>query len=198
MDTGFVAPTIAILGAGQMGMALARRWVESDHRVFLGSRNVPRAQELSAALGPNACGTSYREAAMSAQVIVLAIPPHALLDVVRDLAAVLREKILVDCSGAPGPVTWEDRNVRTSLAEHVADGAPGARVIKALTTIPFATIEMERYPPVKALYCGDDDMAKRTIHRLIEELHLEPIDAGVLSEARLFEYYASHALWNAS
>jgi 8-hydroxy-5-deazaflavin:NADPH oxidoreductase len=194
---GLAEPTIGILGAGQMGLALARRWVESDHRVFLGSRNLPRVQELSATLGPNACGASYQQAAVCGQVIVLAIPPHALLEVVRDLAELLQDKVLLDCSGSVGPMTWEDRNTRASLAEQVADCAPGARVIKALTTIPSSTITSERYPPVKALYCGDDDRAKRTVRRLIEELELEPIDAGALSEARLFEYYASHAEWRA-
>jgi len=198
MDLGPVEPTIGILGAGQMGLALARRWVASDHRVFLGSRNLPRVQELSAALGPNACGASYQEAAAAAQVVVFTMPPHALLDVVRDLADLLGDKILLDCSGAAEPVTWENRNTRVSLAEQVAGCAPGARVIKALTTIPSATIDMERYPPVKALYCGDDDGAKSTVHRLIKELELEPIDAGALREARLFEYYASRAQWNAS
>jgi len=182
-----------------MGLALARRWVENDHRVFLGSRNLPRVQELSATLGPNACGTSYQQAAASGQVIVLTVPAHALLDVVRDLAELLQDKILVDCSGAVGPVTWEARNTRASLAEQIADCAPGARVIKALTTIPSSTIALvERYPPVKALYCGDDDIAKSTVRCLIEELELEPIDAGALSEARLFEYYASRSEWNAS
>jgi 8-hydroxy-5-deazaflavin:NADPH oxidoreductase len=198
MDPGLVEPTIGILGAGQMGFALARRWVENDHRVFLGSRNLPRVQELSAALGPNACGTSYQEAAASGEVIVLAMPPHVLLDIVRDLAKVFQNKILLDCSGSAGPVSWEDRNTRASLAEQVAECAPGAHVIKALTTIPSSTLALvERYPPVKALYCGDDDIAKSTVRRLIEELELEPIDAGALSEARLFEYYASHAEWNA-
>jgi len=198
MDMGFAEPTIGILGAGQMGMALARRWVASDHCVFLGSRNIPRVQELSATLGPNARGASYQQAAASGQVIVLTMPPHALLDVVRDLAELFQDKILLDCSGAVGPVTWEERNTRASLAEQVADCAPGARVIKALTTIPVSTITMERYPPVKALYCGDDDLAKSTVHRLIKELELEPIDAGALSEARLFEYYSSRSEWNAS
>ncbi len=190
---------IGILGAGQMGLALARRWVRRDHAVFLGSRNVLRARELAAKLGPNACGASYREAAAAGQVIVLATPPHALLDVVRELVDLLDEKIVVDCSGSAGPVTWEERNARVSLAEQVAESAPGARVIKALTTTPATTIDLvERYPPVKALYCGDDAAAKRTVHRLIEELELEPIDAGALSEARLYEYYASRAVWNAS
>jgi 8-hydroxy-5-deazaflavin:NADPH oxidoreductase len=197
MDMGLAEPTIGILGAGQMGLALARRWVEREHRVFLGSRNLPRVQELSATLGRNACGGSYQQAVASGQVIVLAIPPSALLEVVRDLAELLQDKVLIDCSGSVGPMTWEDRT-RTSLAEQVAHCAPGARVIKALTTIPSSTIALERYPPVKALYCGDDDGAKSTVHRLIEELELEPIDAGALSEARLFEYYASHAEWHAS
>lgn len=130
---------------------------------------------------------------------MLTVPAHALLDVVRDLAELLQDKILVDCSGAVGPVTWEARNTRASLAEQIADCAPGARVIKALTTIPSSTIALvERYPPVKALYCGDDDIAKSTVRCLIEELELEPIDAGALSEARLFEYYASRSEWNAS
>jgi predicted dinucleotide-binding enzyme len=198
METGAAEPTIGILGAGKMGLALARRWVANDHRVFLGSRNLPRAQELSAALGPNAFGSSYQQAAAAGGVIVLAMPPHALLDVVRSLASFFDDKILLDCSGAVGPVTWEERGARISLAEQVASSAPGAQVIKGLTTIPFSTISMERYPPVKALYCGGDARAKSTVHRLIGELELEPIDAGDLTEARLFEYYASHAEWNAS
>jgi predicted dinucleotide-binding enzyme len=182
-----------------MGLALARRWLENDHRVFLGSRDLPRVERLAETLGPNASGASYQQAAASGQVIVLAIPPHAILEAVRELAGLFRDKILVDCSGSAGPVTWEDRNTKISLAEQVADCAPGARVVKALTTIPSATIAMvERYPPVKALYCGDDDGAKSTVRHLIEELELEPIDAGALSEARLFEYYASRAEWNAS
>jgi predicted dinucleotide-binding enzyme len=198
MDTGATAPTIGILGAGKMGLALARRWVASDHRVFLGSRNLPRAQELSATLGPNAFGSSYQQAAAAGAVVVLTIPPHALMDVVQELADFLDDKILLDCSGTIGPVMWEERNARISLAEQVASSVPRAHVIKGLTTIPFSTIAMERYPPVKALYCGGDAHAKGTVHRLIQELELEPIDAGELSEARLFEYYASHSEWNAS
>jgi len=193
-----VEPTIGILGAGKMGMALAKRWVESDHRVFLGSRNVPRAHDLSATLGPNASGASYQAAAAAGQVVVLTIPPHAVLEIVRDHADFFQEKILLDCSASAGPMNWEDRHARASLAEQVAECAPGARVIKALTTIPSSTIAIARRPPVKALYCGDDAFAKNTIHRLIAELELEPIDAGPLSEARLFEYYASRAEWNAS
>ena len=194
-----VEPAIGILGAGQMGLALARRWLACEHRVLLGSRNLPRVRELAATLGPCAYGASYQKAAAAAEVIVLTIPSHAVLDVVRDLADLLDDKILLDCSGAAAPVTWEDRNARVSLAEQVAESAPRAKVIKALTTIPSTTIAMaERYPPVKALYCGEDAQAKSTVHRLIEELEFEPIDAGALSEARLFEYYASHAIWNAS
>lgn len=198
METRLVEPTVGILGAGKMGMALAKRWVESGHLVFLGSRNVPRAQEFAATLGPNAFGVSYQQAAAEAGVVVLTIPPHAVLEIVRDHADFFQDKTLMDCSASAGPMNWEDRHARASLAEQVAECAPGSRVIKALTTIPSATIAVARRPPVKALYCGDDGFAKNTIHRLIAELELEPIDAGPLSEARLFEYYASRAEWNAS
>lgn len=191
-------PAIGILGTGQMGLALARRWVASNHRIFLGSRSVPRAHELSATLGANASGGSYRQAAGAGQVIVLTIPPRAVLAVVGDLAELFEQKIVIDCSASTGPVTWEERYAKASLAECVAERAPHARVIKALTTIPCTTITRGHYPPVKALYCGDDAAAKSTVHLLICELELEPIDSGPLKEARLFEYYASRAEWNAS
>ena len=193
-----VEPTIGILGAGRMGVALGRRWVASGHRVFLGSRNLPRAQELAATLGPNAVGASYRQTAASGQVIVLTIPPHAVLEVVRDLADLFHDKVLLDCSASLGPLSWEDRHAQASLAEQVAHCAPGARVIKALATIPSSTIAAGHQPTVRALYCGDDAVAKGTVRRLLEELELEPVDGGALSEARLFEFYASRAAWNIS
>jgi len=117
--------------------------------------------------------------------------------VVRDLAELFQEKVLLDCSASLGPVTWEDRHEKTSLAERVADCAPGARVIKALATIPSATIAGE-HRTARTVYCGDDALAKSTVCRLLEELELDPVDGGGLREARLLEYYASRAVWNVS
>ncbi|MGH7728573.1 MAG: NADPH-dependent F420 reductase [Vulcanimicrobiaceae bacterium] len=198
IETGLAEPTIGILGAGRMGMALASRWVASGHRVFLGSRSLPRALELSATLGPNALGASYRQAAASGHVIVLTIPPHAVLEVVGDLAELFDDKIVLDCSASASAVTWEDRHLQASLAEQVAHCAPGARVIKALATMPSSTIAGGHRPKPRTLYCGDDVFAKSTVRRLLEELELDPVDGGALSEARHFEYFASRSVWNVS
>lgn len=159
---------------------------------------MPRAEALSATLGSTACGASYRQTAAAIDVIALTIPPYAVLEAVCELAELLRAKILLDCSASIGPVTWEDRHTKTSLAEQVAGCVPAARVVKALTNIPSSTIAGGDRKKVRVLYCGDDAGAKSTIHCLLQELELDPVDAGALSEARVLEYHASRAVWNVS
>jgi len=41
--------------------------------------------------------------------------------------------------------------------------------------------------PLDGLYAGDDEIAKRRVAELLEELGFRPVDAGPLSMARVLE-----------
>ncbi len=109
------------------------------------------------------------------------------------LARHLDGKTVIECSN-PSNVA-ELRSGSASIAEQVARACPGAAVVKALNVITSAALRhvlkqggaegLEGY--TSGYYCGDDQQARRTAGALIDELHLDPIDCGPLTNATLLE-----------
>jgi hypothetical protein len=185
---------IAILGTGNIGATLGRRFAAS-HQVVFGSRT-PESQEalaLVAAAGSGARATSTRGAAAAGEIVVLATPWAATLDVVR-AAGSLAGKVVVDCTNPVGPGLRHGLR-EGSAAEAIAAAAPGARVVKAFNTAGFEVFADPRFgSEVASLFlCGDDAAAKETVAGLARELGMEPVDCGGLAEARRLEELA--LLW---
>ncbi len=78
-----------------------------------------------------------------------------------------------------------------SLAETLAEQAPGARVVKAFNTIPMEVFELAPEPlknyNVSVFVAADDAEAKQTVMQLAQEIGFSPIDSGALRHARLIE-----------
>ena len=92
-----LAETVALIGTGNVGGALGRRFAENGHTVVYGSRD-PRAADVVALVeqtGHGAAALSPADAAARSRVVVLAVPWSAAEDVVRGLGD-LSGKILVD------------------------------------------------------------------------------------------------------
>ena len=90
---------IAIIGAGNVGAALATAWSRAGHSIRLGVRDVGKHQGLINKTGAE--GLAPAEAAQGAEVIVLALPYAAVEPTVRGLGP-LGGKILID---ATNPLT---------------------------------------------------------------------------------------------
>lgn len=184
---------IAVIGTGNVGSRLAKLFVLANHQVILGSRDPHKAQEIAAKLGDNAAGMTYADAALAADVIVIATPwaNNATLDAVQKLGD-LSEKIVIDCTNPLAPDYVSNLlGHTTSSAEEIAKLITGARVVKAFNTI-FADImepgkqTFEGYRGT-GFYCGDDPGAKEVVAKLIQDAGFEPIDVGVLKNARYLE-----------
>ena len=69
-----------------------------------------------------------------------------------------------------------------SLAAHVAELAPGAKVVKAFNASFAAVFDnaAQLEPPANLVFCGDDEGAKETVSGLIRDIGLEPVDVGGL------------------
>lgn len=198
------AETIALIGTGNVGAALGRRFAENGHTVVYGSRN-PLAAEVVALVnetGRGAVALSPAQAAAESRVVVLAIPWTATEDVVRALGD-LSGKIIVDPTNprvmapdgfADYPPTLEDSN-----AERIARLAPGAQVVKAFSTLGAETMFDPSLAegPVTIPLVGDDRAAKALVGALAREIGLEAVDVGPLRHARIIEglhYVRANAL----
>jgi len=182
---------IAVLGTGNVGSALGRRWAQGGHSVIFVSRE-PESDKVQALLktaGPNACvAKEAREAVASAEVVLLAIPWGVTLETLRS-AGDLSGKIVVD---ATNPLTVQGGlalGFDTSGGEEVAALATGAQVVKAFNTTGAGNMADTHYGDQRPtmFICGDNAAAKAVVNGLAEELGFEAIDAGALTMSRVLE-----------
>ncbi len=185
MGRGGYPTKIGILGTGSVARALAVGFSRGKHEVWFGSRDPARAKIPS--------GThvrTQREAAQWAEIVVLAVPYHAVKQTVDSIgAASLAGKVLVDATNAIGLSGNLAVGLTTSAAEELLKLAPGARVVKAFNTV-FASNMASGKVGQEALtlfVAGDDPKAKETVMALGGALGFEPVDAGPLRSARYLE-----------
>lgn len=191
-----LAETVALIGTGNVGAALGRRFAEQGHDVVYGSRNPADAdvRSLVATTGHGSVALTPAEAASRSDIVVLAVPFSAAEDVVRGLGN-LRGKIVVDptnprMTARDGFADYPtDMATDGSVAERIAALAPGAHVVKAFNTLGAETMLDPQLAegPVTIPLVGDDTQAKARIAALAREIGLEAVDVGPLRHARIIE-----------
>lgn len=177
---------LAIIGAGNVGGSLGKRFQDIGHNVKWGVPN--SADAKYAQLDASDVGTVVRDAA----VVILAVPWTAAERAVKSLGS-LDGKILVDVTN---PVAADFSGLvelpGTSGAEKIAGGAPQARVVKAFNTVGNNVMDDPAFGTNRAsmLVAGDDSGAKSVVMNLASEIGFEPTDAGPLNMARYLEAFA--------
>jgi NADPH-dependent F420 reductase len=188
---------IAVIGTGNVGSTLGRRWAQGGHQVIYGSRepDSPRIKKLVQDSGPNAAAAISSQAAGEAEVVVLATPWDATHAAVK-AAGDLRGKIVVDCTN---PLSGTSRGLGagqpSSAGELVAQWAPGASVVKAFNMTGAGNMADPAYGDTAAtmFVCGDNTQARAVVSGLAAELGFDVVDAGPLMAARYLEPLAM--LW---
>ena len=189
---GVAAETVAMIGTGNVGAALGRRFAENGHTVVYGSRDPSAAdvRELVAVTGHGATAVTQSQAAAQADIVVLAVPWAAAEDVVRSLPD-LSGKIVVDPTNPRVMASdgFADYPIDDSNAERIARLAPRAKVIKAFSTLGSETMLDPKVAggPVTVPIVGDDRAAKERVAALAREIGLEAVDVGPLRHARIIE-----------
>lgn len=187
---------IAVIGAGNVGGTLGRRWSEAGHEVVFGMRDPAgdKAARLLSRCGPAASAATPAAAAAAAPVVVLAVWWRDVEQVVGALGD-LAGKIVIDCTNPLDENLQLVHGHSNSGAEMIAELAPGARVVKAFNTVGWETMNDPEYGgrPATLFFCGGDDTAADIVRGLIAELGLAPCHVGPLASARYLEPLA--ALW---
>jgi NADPH-dependent F420 reductase len=184
--------SIAVIGTGDMGDSLGRRFASLGHQVVYGSREPAsdKVRKLVEQTGHGAVAKTPSAAAQSAAIVVLAVPWPAMETVAKNLG-VLRDKIVVDISmpSVQGDDGYYVPLVATSSAELIQSWNPGARVVKAFATQGSFVIDNPGVLGGAATIpiASDDRAAKELIARLAASMNLDPVDAGPLRMAREIE-----------
>jgi 8-hydroxy-5-deazaflavin:NADPH oxidoreductase len=194
---------IAVIGSGNVGGSLGQRLSRLGDRVGFGVRTPGsnKSCSLQATVGSCAMVDAVPTVVQQADIVALATPwteTEAALRSAGDLAG----KIVLDCTNPLGYSQerglFLDRGFDNSGGEEVHRWATGAAVVKAFNTYGWENFADSFYPneadvrPVM-FFCGDDDSAKRTVAKLIEDLGFEPFDIGKIKAARYLEPLAM--LW---
>ena len=176
-----MAEQVAIIGGtGAMGRGLAVRLARSGVEVVIGSRDPERgaakAAELSAALSPDQppiTGTDNASAAR-APMVILSVPFESLEGNLAAIADSAADSVVVsmvnplgfDAKG-PHPVTVP----AGSVAEHIAQRIPTARVVSAFNTVASPVLNAVDDPVDEdVLVAGDDAEAVEAVIALANRL----------------------------
>lgn len=192
-----IPTTIAIIGAGNVGSALATRWLAKGHEVVLGVREPesPKSRALVGRLGARARAASIADAARDAQVLVLATPWPATKAAVEQCGDV-RGKLVIDCTNPlAADLSGLTIGHTRSAAEEVASFAKGAAVFKSFNTTGANNMESQAGYPQKPVmfFCGDDAKRRDAVKQLVLDAGFDAVDAGPLRAARWLEPLAM--LW---
>jgi len=162
---------IGIIGSGNVGGTLGRRWAGTGHEIMFGSRD-PSSKKVRSLLeqinGKAKAGTLTDTAAYG-DILVLATPWSATEQTLTSLGD-LSGKIIFDCTNPLKPDFSLDLGHTTSGAEQVAEWAENARIVKVFNTTGYGNMADPDYDGQKPtmFFAGDDHVAKSKAARLSE------------------------------
>ncbi len=181
---------IGIIGAGQIGGTLARRFTALGHDVSIANSRGPETlAALAKELG--AKPVTAQEAARAGEVVIVTIPVKNVARLPANLFEGVPADVVVVDTGNYYPQQRDGRidAIENGAAESrwVSDRL-GRPVVKAFNNI-YARHLLERGKPkgtagrIALPVAGDDPRAKDVVIRLLDELGFDGVDGGSLDES---------------
>ena len=176
---------VTIIGAGNVGKALATSITNAGHDVTIAASSPGNARAAADAIGTRSADTNAG-AVVGADIVILAIPYAAGAQVADEIREGVTGKTIIDVSN---PLTPDFSGLATtgpSAAEELQRRLPAASVVKAFNTI-FASNQATPGPEVDGFVAADDGHAKQQVISLLDSMGFTPLDVGPLSAARHLE-----------
>jgi len=180
---------VAIIGAGNVGTALATALTRAGHNVTITARDPNNAAKAAQSSGARA-GASNATAVEQADVVIAAIPATSIAEVAAQIRQPASGKPVIDVTNRMRPTEQGlDMDTTSSNAEELASMLPGSAVVKAFNTL-FASNQADPTAggvQLDGFVAADDEGAKATVLELVESVGLNPVDVGPLKRARQLE-----------
>jgi len=183
-----------VLGSGDVGKTLAAGLKRHGYDVRIATRTPGKLDEFSKTSGVPA--VTFPEAAVWAEVLVLAVKGAAATDAIREARPdALGGKIVIDTTNPISPVPAEDgvlhyfTTPNSSLLEQLQSTFPEIKFVKAFNSVGHRSMVNPSFSGGKPtmFYCGNDAGAKRMAAEIIEKFGWEPADMGTAKAARAIE-----------
>jgi predicted dinucleotide-binding enzyme len=175
---------VAVLGAGNIGGTLGRKWIAAGRDVTFGVADPggAKARALRDALGDRAVIKTAAEALTDADAVVFAIPGGAMDETIRANAAQLDGKLVIDAANRMGGGGRTDS--RATFQQH----APRARYVRAFNTLGWENFADPTFDGVQAdLFYAGPEADRAVVEQLIGDVGLRPIRVGDSDQAGLVD-----------
>jgi NADPH-dependent F420 reductase len=191
---------VAVLGGtGALGSGLAFRLANAGYSVLLGSRDPERANEAARELSSkyelsSLSGTSNKDAAEKADLIVVAVPFAGRDQVLDEIRTCVIGKTVVDATVPLQPPKVSVVHLRPSGSAAVEMQnlfGPEVRVVSAFQNVAAGKLKSAEPIDCDVLVCADDKTAKEQVVEMINRIGLRGLDAGVLANAVVAEALTS-------
>jgi predicted dinucleotide-binding enzyme len=177
---------IGTVGSGRVGATLGEIWAKAGHQVMFSSLDLEHDKKLAASLGPNARAGTPREAAAFGDVLLVSVPYSALPGVGRDLADLIKGKVVIDTCN---PFVFRDGEIANWAREKGAGLAsaellPGARIVRTFNAVSYSQMSVakqQRGGRMAMPMASDDAEAVAVASRLVRDVGYEPVLIGPLA-----------------
>ena len=186
---------VGVLGSGSVAQTLAAGFIKHGHQAMVGTRDKAKLADWLEK-NPKAKVGSVSETAAFGEVVVLAVKGAAAADVLRAAGSTnLAGQLVIDAcnpiADAP-PVNGVLKFFTTldnSLMEQLQKEFPAAHFVKAFNSVGAPRMVNPEYKsgPPTMFICGNDDGAKATATKILDQFGWESADMGKVESARAIE-----------
>jgi hypothetical protein len=180
---------IAIIGTGNVGGALATKWANAGHNIFLGVKDMQSYKGQGLLSNPNTSVHLIAEAVQHAEIILLATPATAAAEVAQSLGNT-NGKIIIDAMNVVmgrGPAGF------SNTADAILANTTSREVVKCFNTTGFNNMQDTKYGElaIDVFMAGDSKDAKAKVRQLaLDAGFAECFDIGGNDKFQLMEQFA--------
>jgi 8-hydroxy-5-deazaflavin:NADPH oxidoreductase len=180
---------IAVIGSGNVGGALATKWSSAGHTIYLGTRDQQNFKGKALLRNARTSVHPIREACQLAEVILIAAPATAVIQVTRELGDTAN-KVIIDAMNiiqGRGPQGFA--NTSDAILAHTAT----REVVKCFNTTGYNNMINPAYgqETIDLFVCGDNEKGKKIARDLaLDAGFAECYDIGGNDKFQLMEQFA--------
>ncbi len=180
---------IAIIGTGNVGGALATKWANTGHQIFLGVQDAQDFKGKELLKNPNTTVHSVQDAVKMAEVILLATPAPVTVEVTKSLGDTTG-KIIIDAMNivmGRGPQGFKNTTDAILANTQTQD------VVKCFNTTGFNNMQNPNYgdTAIDMFVAGDSEKGKKIAIQLAKDAGFaECYNIGGNDKFELMEQFA--------
>lgn len=159
---------ISIIGAGNIGKTLGKKWTQAGHQVTYGVRNPADPKHAGLKVVPIA------DSLMDAEIVLLALPGAGVAEFAAQFGAALSGKMVIDATNNP-------RSPQMNNLDALQSAAPDAVLVRAFSSLGWENFADPQLggQQIDLFYAGSES-ARPAAEQLIRDVGLRPVCLGGL------------------